>query len=283
MSELPEALVPGPCAGETPADEAAAGVETRDELEQSLLAVRSLIEETVAKHRSRLSSRALVTEVQVEGNALVTAAADLMGQAGSSIDVVLASEAAPTRAVHSALADLLADEAGDVDVRVLCNQSTLEWGLLPHRARSGTSEVRVARVTALTAVVVDNRVALVSAESAAGRRASVIRAQSVIQTLRTLFSGVWRNAVLVPDHLSFGGRARAETTRRILEKLRGGVTDEVAARDLSVSVRTYRRYVAEIMTMLGARSRFQAGVRAAELGLLTGPQRTATAGAALER
>ncbi|NEE20393.1 response regulator transcription factor, partial [Streptomyces sp. SID7499] len=45
-------------------------------------------------------------------------------------------------------------------------------------------------------------------------------------------------------------------------------TDEVAARELTVSVRTYRRYVAEIMTLLDATSRFQAGVRAAELGLL---------------
>ncbi len=41
----------------------------------------------------------------------------------------------------------------------------------------------------------------------------------------------------------------------------------MAARELSVSVRTYRRYVAEMMSLLGADSRFQAGVRAAELGL----------------
>ena len=33
-------------------------------------------------------------------------------------------------------------------------------------------------------------------------------------------------------------------------------------------VRTYRRRVAELMTALGAESRFQAGVRARELGLI---------------
>ena len=39
---------------------------------------------------------------------------------------------------------------------------------------------------------------------------------------------------------------------------------------MQVSLRTYRRYVAEIMRELGANSRFQAGVRAVELGLLSG-------------
>jgi hypothetical protein len=33
-------------------------------------------------------------------------------------------------------------------------------------------------------------------------------------------------------------------------------------------VRTYRRRVAELMSALGAESRFQAGVRARELGLV---------------
>jgi DNA-binding NarL/FixJ family response regulator len=42
----------------------------------------------------------------------------------------------------------------------------------------------------------------------------------------------------------------------------------VAARELNVSLRTYRRHVAEILRELGASSRFQAGARAVELGLM---------------
>ncbi|GGW13183.1 hypothetical protein GCM10018980_71520 [Streptomyces capoamus] len=57
----------------------------------------------------------------------------------------------------------------------------------------------------------------------------------------------------------------------VLRRLRDGFTDEVAARELGVPVRTYRRYVAEIMTLLGAESRFQAGVYAAALGMLSPP------------
>ena len=44
-------------------------------------------------------------------------------------------------------------------------------------------------------------------------------------------------------------------------------TDEAAARRLGTSLRTYRRRVAEPMAVLEAGSRFQAGVRAGELGL----------------
>jgi len=45
-------------------------------------------------------------------------------------------------------------------------------------------------------------------------------------------------------------------------------TDEMVARKLGVSVRTVRRMASELMAELGARSRFQAGVRASERGWL---------------
>lgn len=53
----------------------------------------------------------------------------------------------------------------------------------------------------------------------------------------------------------------------MLRALGSGATDEAAARDLGMSVRTYRRRVAELLDVLEAGSRFQAGVRAGELGL----------------
>jgi DNA-binding NarL/FixJ family response regulator len=53
----------------------------------------------------------------------------------------------------------------------------------------------------------------------------------------------------------------------ILRLLSAGQKDEAAARSMGVSVRTYRRRVAELMALLGAESRFQAGERARALGL----------------
>ncbi|MEV6560455.1 hypothetical protein AB0M22_32375 [Nocardia sp. NPDC051756] len=68
------------------------------------------------------------------------------------------------------------------------------------------------------------------------------------------------------------GRELAEfdaLTVAVVDAMSTGLKDEVAARRLSVSLRTYRRYVADIMTRLGVATRFQLGVRAAELGIIS--------------
>jgi DNA-binding NarL/FixJ family response regulator len=52
-----------------------------------------------------------------------------------------------------------------------------------------------------------------------------------------------------------------------------GLTDEAIGKRLGISSRTVRRRVAEITALLGARSRFQAGARAAEAGWLEGQAR----------
>ncbi|MFE8993165.1 hypothetical protein ACFYMI_36140 [Streptomyces collinus] len=53
----------------------------------------------------------------------------------------------------------------------------------------------------------------------------------------------------------------------MLYALGSGMTDVTASRELGMSLRTYRRRVAELLVVLGADSRFQAGVRVGELGL----------------
>lgn len=82
-----------------------------------------------------------------------------------------------------------------------------------------------------------------------------------------LFEAAWAaadelEAFLVSDRPQLDARARA-----VLKALESGATDEAASRRLGMSVRTYRRGVAELLAVLGAGSRFQAGVRAGELGL----------------
>lgn len=54
----------------------------------------------------------------------------------------------------------------------------------------------------------------------------------------------------------------------VLRLLAVGLTDDAVARRLGISVRTVRNDMASSMTELDARSRFQAGVRAAQLGLI---------------
>ncbi|MFI0780635.1 helix-turn-helix transcriptional regulator [Streptomyces sp. NPDC021212] len=138
----------------------------------------------------------------------------------------------------------------------------------PREPACRPAQVRIAPVPLPTAVIADGRTALVCTESANGRQTSVIEDQVVVGSLHGMFRSIWAGAAPAPRPLDFGNRARTEMVRRVLARLRDGVTDEAAARDLAISVRTYRRYVTGILELLDANSRFQAGARASELGIL---------------
>ncbi|SBU94087.1 Response regulator containing a CheY-like receiver domain and an HTH DNA-binding domain [Streptomyces sp. Ncost-T6T-1] len=68
--------------------------------------------------------------------------------------------------------------------------------------------------------------------------------------------------------------ATEQRTLEVLRQLAQGATDEAAARELGMALRTYRRVVARIMKQLQARSRFQAGVMAARQVWVSNEQRT---------
>ncbi|WP_328480640.1 LuxR C-terminal-related transcriptional regulator [Streptomyces sp. NBC_00377] len=107
-----------------------------------------------------------------------------------------------------------------------------------------------------------------------GAGALVFRSAGILANLCELFDQVWDRAV----PLSGGKRPRqpaeenelTSQERTVLRLLGEGLTDEVVARRLGVSVRTGRRITADLMGRLGAKSRFQAGMRAVESGWLGG-------------
>nr|WP_244891539.1 LuxR C-terminal-related transcriptional regulator [Rhodococcus erythropolis] len=78
---------------------------------------------------------------------------------------------------------------------------------------------------------------------------------------------VWSSGLPLRDHIDLRRRDFDNIAIAIIRALSAGSTDEVAARQLSVSPRTYRRHLASIMERLGITTRFQLGARAAELGL----------------
>ncbi|MEV7287834.1 LuxR C-terminal-related transcriptional regulator [Streptomyces sp. NPDC093252] len=110
-------------------------------------------------------------------------------------------------------------------------------------------------------------------DSAAG--ALVLHGRGIIVALCELFERVWEEALPFvsgrPQHRERGFGELSPQEQAVLRLLGEGLTDEVVARKLGVSVRTGRRITAELMSRLGARSRFQAGLRAAQLGWLDGP------------
>ncbi|SFB36001.1 regulatory protein, luxR family [Amycolatopsis marina] len=132
------------------------------------------------------------------------------------------------------------------------------------------AEVRTTGAVPMDALVIDGKFAVLPSEGQDGRQGGIamFRLPSVVAATVGLFERVWSAAVpLVADEVP-GGTGLTERERELLTLLSAGCTDESAAARLDISVRTVRRMVSGIMSRLGARSRFQAGVKAADRGWL---------------
>ncbi|WDM10355.1 response regulator transcription factor [Streptomyces lavenduligriseus] len=130
-------------------------------------------------------------------------------------------------------------------------------------------ECRMVDIQQVFTAVVDQEFVFMAAGLRPGEEGeTVFRAPQDVALLRQSFEQTWRSARRVHP----GSRARQRLTAEQLTMLRlmsSGVKDEKIARLLGVSSRTLSRLMAGAMEELGARSRFEAGVRAAELGLLS--------------
>jgi dienelactone hydrolase len=95
----------------------------------------------------------------------------------------------------------------------------------------------------------------------------------ILSALIALFEAEWARASPIPGITTpaadAGGPPDAETAT-LLAMLAAGMTDASIARSLSRSMRTTQRRMRQLMSDLGATSRFQAGVAARERGWLYG-------------
>ncbi|WP_258037140.1 MULTISPECIES: helix-turn-helix transcriptional regulator [unclassified Streptomyces] len=94
----------------------------------------------------------------------------------------------------------------------------------------------------------------------------VVRDASVLGFLRWLYDHHWSQATdfFVDEHESPLGLSSVEA--EILSQLASGRTNPTISAELGMSERTVARIVAGLMERLGAGSRFEAGVRAVQLG-----------------
>ncbi|KUN64543.1 LuxR family transcriptional regulator [Streptomyces canus] len=112
---------------------------------------------------------------------------------------------------------------------------------------------------------------LPSVPAAQGRRPYTMSAMpALVDGAYALFEAAWESATDLAAFLSAEWPRIDAQTARVLRALASGATDETAARELGMSLRTYRRRVAELLVVLDAGSRFQAGLRAGEMGLALG-------------
>ncbi|WP_405876641.1 DNA-binding response regulator [Streptomyces sp. NBC_00005] len=117
-------------------------------------------------------------------------------------------------------------------------------------------------------ILIDRRVMILAGqETPTGREYTVTTSQILVDGVHSLFRAIWDAAVDLETYLRSDVPHLDADGRMILKALASGLTDESAAKRLGVSLRTYRRRVAELMAQLEAGSRFQAGLRAGELGL----------------
>ncbi|MBW5420657.1 DNA-binding response regulator [Streptomyces sp. BG9H] len=221
-------------------------------------------------HRRRPRRDSLV--VLPDEEAAVENAIDvLLDGARHSVNLTLPGSAEQSKVGAPALLRLRAAGRERRVVRLLCGTRGLNVDLIRTvEKRSPRLGMRVTKSALQEVLITDGRFALVRATlEAEGDCVMIVQDPAVVRTLDLLFAGVWEGAMPPAEYTRLSRRLSSDVARCILERLRDGTTDAVGAREIQVSLRTYRRHVADIMRELDANSRFQAGVRAVELGLLS--------------
>jgi DNA-binding NarL/FixJ family response regulator len=135
--------------------------------------------------------------------------------------------------------------------------------------RSVGAQVRIAG-TGLPheTIISDRRAMILAGRTVRGEREFTATTEKIlVEGVYAMFEAAWQGATPLADYLTLEPPRIDAEGRAVLRMLTTGLTDEAAARRLGISLRTYRRRVAEMMRLLEAESRFQAGVRAGELGL----------------
>lgn len=133
-------------------------------------------------------------------------------------------------------------------------------------ARLG-AEIRITAEPMDRMVIFDRGMAVVPIDPKdSSRGALLVREPGLVSQIVAYFDSVWQSAGELQDHIGHDETSPALSAleKRVLTALARYDKDEIAAREIDVSVRTYRRYVADLMSRLGAANRFQAALRAKE-------------------
>lgn len=160
-----------------------------------------------------------------------------------------------------------------VAIRTLCLDSVRNHAPTLSYARWLTqagAQVRTVPSLPLRMVLVDSRTALVPMDPAETSRGAIALSNpATTVAFAALFDLAWETGLpLGTTHNRHHSTGLTPAEQQLLKLLAQGLTDEAAGNHLSVSLSTVRRTMAALMERLGARSRFEAGLRAAEQGWL---------------
>lgn len=187
-----------------------------------------------------------------------------LASARTELRLVLPAAAHGLAFARSARGPVAAAAARGVRVRLLAEDTTSAVGAGQVVAPAGTAgiDVRVLTRVAFCLLVADDSVAFAVL---APPEVVELRDPDAVAVVGAFFDERWGSAWR-PRRAAGPAAGPDPLDRAVLAALASGCKDEVAARQLGLSVRSLRRRIAELLDRLGAGSRFEAGVRAAELG-----------------
>lgn len=243
------------------------------ERQQQLAATRAAVASLAAAHQAASDREHITTWTGTEA---VRARIEELSAATELEVVSLNPNAAQTpdakRASRPVNEDLL---ARGVALRFVYQDShRLDPALLAYSTwlTNAGGELRTAPTVPMLMIIYDRRVALLPIDPADNSLgAQEVRSPGLVAATYGLFEQVWSTARPVGDRATRDGQHLDAQLRELARLLAVGSTDEMAARKLGVSERTIKRKSAELMELLNARSRFQAGVHAAQRGWVDVP------------
>ncbi|MEV0696044.1 helix-turn-helix domain-containing protein [Streptomyces sp. NPDC050388] len=244
----------------------------RREVDESRAAMMSLL----AAHRPHRSSGDTGV-TRLEGPEEIRLALDrLCRRATDEIVCALPGEAHVPHLLQGGHGALEAAPARGVRIRVLHLAAARNSAHRLHsRLTDAGAEVRTAATVTVAVTVVDRAAAVVPApcSDAPGTTplAELVTSPALVAALYALFEHEWEAALPAGTPAQRRDDGLNDQERTLLELLREGLTDEMAARRLGVSLRTVRRTMAGLLNRHGVRSRFQIGVVTGERGWLRDP------------
>lgn len=159
-----------------------------------------------------------------------------------------------------------------VTIRAVCRESFRNDADTLAYARWLTGyggQMRTVPLVPIQMIVVDRKTAIVPMDPTKPRAGALeIHTPGTVSALCALFEQVWEHGTPFGEQPPTDPNGCTPTERVLLHIIAAGDTDETAARQLGVSLRTVRRMMSSLMERLDATSRFQAGLNAAKRGWL---------------
>ncbi|WP_242910387.1 helix-turn-helix transcriptional regulator [Actinomadura terrae] len=160
----------------------------------------------------------------------------------------------------------------DIDIKLLFQHSARNNPAVFAHLRTihdAGGQVRTACEVDAKTLIFDSEVVYIISEDEPSIRATVVREPHMVNIMCARFEQNWNQALpLVDNDPRYKELTTHDQKKTILKLLANGLKDEAIARQLGISVRTCRKYIAEIFAALDVGSRFQAGVVAKASGLL---------------